>query len=390
MKQKIVSNLLYFMLMATFMSQIPGIRESWLSSFLLTCWIVPFLGLAFTGLSKNLYFDKFIIYFFCWIFLVLAGAFVNYTSSYISLDLVRNFSMSLYMVLAGGYFSERISSKKVSILLMHVSYISLPIICGILYFTYFQNYDVTDRVYGYEGKNSIAQILLTCVVLIFFLSKPTNLLLRICKITLILFAVYVIFLLKSRATTLGLLLIIPAVLYLKLYRIKENIFILIVFLIIVVIVSLVFFSENIDFFVSNFLLAGRESSDLNDLSSGRLQQYFRLKSLQTNFLLGRGNSALFIESFPLNQLMKFGILGSIPIFFFLKLAAKFTWLTRNDNSPLILSFTCIFCSYYFNGIFEGEAPFGPGTKCFMLWFLLGFLIVKKHKRHLLLKKYHAI
>ena len=42
--------------------------------------------------------------------------------------------------------------------------------------------------------------------------------------------------------------------------------------------------------------------------------------------------------------------------------------------PLYIIFIAIALTYIQNGITEQLAPFGPGVKCYVLWFMMGTLV----------------
>ena len=131
--------------------------------------------------------------------------------------------------------------------------------------------------------------------------------------------------------------------------------------------------EMWDFVLENFILGGRDRNDLNDLSSGRADEWMNFLSDWENPFLGQGRCKR--ESLILTSLLEFGILGGIPIMLIaiqpLLFVKKWYKRLRTDVNFLILFSVAL--SYTINGIFEQLAPFGPGVKCYFLWFLYGMI-----------------
>lgn len=99
------------------------------------------------------------------------------------------------------------------------------------------------------------------------------------------------------------------------------------------------------------------------------------KLFSENVFFGRGY--YFIESFPLATLVQVGLIGSSLIFSFLywvfrKIRTHFHHFNSLDLCVLIL-----FYSLMLNGLFEEQAPFGPGAKSFLFWFPFGFVLYKR-------------
>ena len=77
------------------------------------------------------------------------------------------------------------------------------------------------------------------------------------------------------------------------------------------------------------------------------------------------------ESIILTALLEFGIIGGgiILLMAFWPIYWLVKFLGRYDKHYLM--FSSIAIVYIVNGVFEQLSPFGPGVKCFFLWFLIG-------------------
>ena len=247
------------------------------------------------------------------------------------------------------------------------------IIVGIDVFRkYIYGMSLTSRIYAYDSKNSVSQILLTSWLLIIFLKlgKGTFFTKIFYYFSIIILTITLIGL-KSRAT----LIMIPIIIIWILFNGNLNKKLRKIILIALGLIFL-FFLFNPNYFnilINGVLLAGREVRDLNDISSGRMNEWISFwDDFQGGILLGQGRMKR--ESLFLTSLLEFGMIGgslviliaSWPIYWMVK------YLKKSDRYYLV--FTSVTITYFFNGFFEQLAPFGPGVKCFFLWFMLGIFI----------------
>jgi hypothetical protein len=139
------------------------------------------------------------------------------------------------------------------------------------------------------------------------------------------------------------------------------------------------FNENIrNILIDNILLGGRDLNDLNDVSSGRVEFLYEFPKLfSENIWFGKGY--YFSESFPLSVLLEFGIIGGVLIFSFLIFPVFFFKKHLSSLYPLHLVFLLLLTTYYFNGLFEEQAPLGPGSKNFLLWLIFGYLLRERQR-----------
>ena len=135
-----------------------------------------------------------------------------------------------------------------------------------------------------------------------------------------------------------------------------------------------------NFFIDEMLFNNRISEGLNIATSGRLTHFkVFLEHFDASPLIGNGRVR--VESFPLSALAGFGIsAGSfIIIFALLPLFTSINELTKKRNSTLLTILLIFSIISLANCLFEEQAPFGPGTKCFFLWFIYGIYIGKRDK-----------
>jgi len=118
---------------------------------------------------------------------------------------------------------------------------------------------------------------------------------------------------------------------------------------------------------------------MDNLSAGRVKIYeIAIIFLKNNFFLGELNSSEYVpgiaHNYLLNKVVKYGLIGSIPliflylyiVIFIFKTLLKQIKLGRNINLSLLLIWQAIIISF-----FEYSYPYGPGVSQALSWFLLG-------------------
>lgn len=225
---------------------------------------------------------------------------------------------------------------------------------------------VTQYKYASIGKNSLGPILLSaCIITIAnikLLNKPE----RWAAIAAMAFMMLVIFLLKSRATFVGIAFV--TLFYVFRYVKQSTRFILVATLSAVVIMIFVV-PEFYQLVVKNVIFANRDVHNLDSLASGRLTLIMRnITQVPSNLIWGIG--AEYMDCFPLMQVVQFGVFGAAPVFWYLIRVGVLVSRRFDRRSPIGLCAFLLFWIFIINSLFEAQAPFGPGVKCFMLWMML--------------------
>ena len=190
---------------------------------------------------------------------------------------------------------------------------------------------------------------------------------------LLLFVGFII-LLKSRASIIGLAAasVVWYVCVCKNKRIR-----LYIFISLVLAAVLIFAIPQLrDLVIGNILLNNRGSLGLNDVSSGRLEQFQEIFLVEFPKAPFFGNGKMYIESLPLAALLSFGIFPTIPLLIFAAVPLYIAVKCRGQNVPInnIIFLKALSIAFLINGIFEERAPFGPGITYFFLWFTSGFVL----------------
>ena len=287
-----------------------------------------------------------------------------------SSSMFYSYMISIFVFLLGGLSSEYVNER----VLRNVNYIyigSMLVVTANIFIEYFGvGYDLATRVYAYSSKNSVSQIVFTAIILLIVRNKPETIFGKIIKFVAIAFELYVILLLRSRATLVSLILCILVIIFAKgtNKRIKGAVTIVAIGVVVLLFTN----SQFNNFIFNNVLFAGRNTADLNELTSGRVNILINYPQLiGENWFTGIGPT--YYECFPLSAILQFGIIGgALCIIIALQPLFK-SFVSRHVSEDWYLLFL-IAIGYSVNGLFEGLTPFGPGVKCYYMWLLFGIML----------------
>ncbi len=298
-------------------------------------------------------------------------------NSYLKSGLIYPFFLSMVMLFLASNVGEDITKKDFE--LIATAYIWGAFIVAInVLFEYLIGIDISDVKYAYASKNSISQIFLTaCILLVAFKYNNNKKITKILYTVVSLAFVYIMLLLKSRAT----IIVIPILLVFLFVKVGKHIrHFRTIFIIVLFAIAIVFAikPQLWNSLINDIILAGRGSNDLNDITSGRIDEWASFwQDMEQSWLFGQGRQKR--ESIILTAFLEFGL----PIgFLVLSIAVSPMILSCSKgrlNTKLGAITFCIALSYCFNGIFEQLSPFGPGVKCYFLWIVLGIFLAKCKK-----------
>lgn len=351
---------------ASIFSQLPMIVNTPMGDMLKATWLLPFILSLFTSKGIRLK-DISLVVFFLICFSLYCLTMETITGvGYMGADF-KNVAISSLVFLASYMTMQNKYGNN-----LYKSFPIVLLISGILMSLFiFVNYNLVDAlsssIYIFQAKNSMSTILTAVVVIAFFLYNPTTIIGKRIKIIFILIIILVIFLLRSRATLLGLFF---AVFYyvttIESRKVKAG---MIIFLCLVV-ASVILVPSLSEIVIDQILYAGRDNTDVNVLSSNRVERIPELiDSIVKSPLIGNGN--IYFDCMPLVVVAQYGILGSSIIFVFLITLFRKLYRYRKLNDVCLTAFV-LYCVFLINSLFEAQAPFGPGIKCFLLWVMVGF------------------
>lgn len=300
-------------------------------------------------------------------------------NNYISSNLFKPINMCTFLFLVGNLISDYFDRK--SLVIFSKYYIIGTVITSLfVYVQYFLGKSITSG--GYGGKNSLATIVLLALILLVMLWKELidNRIKKIMGILGLVFFVYFLLILKSRTVLFNLLIFIIYYIFSSNTSLKNK-----VILITILVIAYIYIMQNeqiYDLFINKILLNGKDANNLNDITSNRMDHLDVFLNLFPNHeLFGIGGH--YLESFPLTALLSYGILGSIWIFVFALLPIYYGIkgiYYKNKDKLFSIILILISASLIINGIAEEQPPFGPGIKCFVMWFLFGIYYKQKTKK----------
>lgn len=231
--------------------------------------------------------------------------------------------------------------------------------------------------YAYNSKNSSAQILLSALIIGVSIVYPRTRK-KVPVLAILGSTAIIMFMMASRATIICIPFIVIYLLFSSHIRMKQKFWILGGLL---GIMMIILNNEQLLSSLYSILTGNRSIYDLNALSSGRAgewQQFFR--EFPNYMILGAGKYK--IESFPLSVLFQYGLfvgtaiiaLGCTPLIACFTKCNRRLLNTTNWKCLVLLSIV-----YLVNGVFEELSPFGPGIKCFSLWFVAGILFAHRKR-----------
>ena len=370
----LVEKTLYLTIAMSGLSQLPFFAENQSTQLMAySGWIIFAVCLI---LSKRLFLSKEIVHVFfaivvmCAILLVVS---LFTGKSYFNSSMLYSLFISFLIMVLGNICGDLISDYSLN-RAFFIYIISSFVVAVTIFIQYFGfSFDLTGRGYLYGSKNSFAQILLTSVTTLIIIYHPEKRFWRWFKTICLVFELFMIVVLKSRATILSTILcLLLIVLASQLNRKMKYVICSAGTLIILVLFVNEELANNI---INNILFAGRNLNDINDLSSGR---YDIIKSfpylLKDNVLFGIG--ATYFECFPLSAVLQFGIIGGLTTIIISLLPLFKSYINRKRNKYWMFLFI-ISAGYAMNGLFEGLTPLGPGIKCYFLWLMYGIFLKRK-------------
>lgn len=362
------------------LSQMPTLLQTSLGDALKVTWILPLVISLFT--CGRRFADSpvrvclvFVVAFtlFCLFAETFTGNQYFYSADY------KNILISLGIFITSYASWFRIKSQSFLNTLIIASVIATLATGYVIYRDFLSTTSITQLQYAYASKNSAAQILLNTVIFcLAFKAKNKSLYLMLGCATLIMIGE--IFVLKSRATILSLAFVL---IYLGIKSKNKKLRKAIWMGVIVVGIYLVANAAALGTLVDNILLANRDASNVDDVSSGRVVLIgWALAKFEQSPFLGAGN--FYIDCFPVSIIGQFGIIGAIIVFTFIGYIFRKNLRTlRSDKFFYQVSFL-MYGSILINALFEAQPPFGPGMKCFMVWMVLGFAFAD-YRKHIQFK-----
>ena len=293
-----------------------------------------------------------------------------FINAYSDSELVRALMLSVFVLFVGLLVGRELKFQDWDPIITAYT-ISGLILMIMIYLTYIRGNSLSGTVYLYNSKNSASQILLTTWIFILLKKLDTySFLKKIFYFVSFAFLTYVLLMLQSRSSILGMPIVVLWVLLSR--KSDKKLRRWLVIAVIIIIIALLCNDSFYDF-IYQVLTAGRDTSNLNNLTSERFvewQQFWdRMKD--TPFF-GHGRDKQ--ETIILTSLLEFGFIGGTMILIIAIYPLVWGLKRKAMIEPLYIIFIAIALTYIQNGITEQLAPFGPCVKCYVLWFMMGTLV----------------
>lgn len=379
--------LLCMVIFITNISQMPVFSDEGITQYLsMPVWIILFIYCLCTRRLPHL--NAFGL---MWptvvLFMIVFMITISIDEAYLRSSLPIVLGIAMFITICGSACARGLTERDMS--KIFTSYILSVLILGIdVYNGYLTGNSFSDLSYGYlyDEKNSASQILMSAWVLILFTKMRSSPIVRIIYIAIMLFMTYEILMLQSRATIIGFP--IALIIALQASKGKQGRNMRLISCIFLFAIAIAVMNEYVwEILRDKIIYGGRIAGNIDSLSSGRAEEWMRFPDLfESHPFLGYGR--LKNESFILTSLLEFGIIGGIPLIIIALCPLGFALHTyrRYRNNSIFQMFTVIAIVYTLNGIFEQLAPFGPGAKCYFLWFIFGILATQYH----IAKLHHAV
>lgn len=281
--------------------------------------------------------------------------------------------IAMFVLLVGNILGPSITVYDLKRILRSYAFATVVLAVSV-YLEYFRGAGFS-RIYLYDEKNSTALLFFTGLVILLAelgekRKKPGNPGRTILYLIFCVILAYCTLILQCRAVYVSVAIVF--ILFVKSSGLNKRFKALIMLVVLVAILYYLSHGQALDSFLDRFIYAGRSHTNLNDLSSGRTQEWSRFwTDLGDGFLFGNGRMKR--ESLILTVLLEFGFMFGISILYLAVYPIRFGIKNIEKNSSFYFMFLAIAIGFGTNMLFEQLAPFGPGVKCFLLWFMLGIL-----------------
>ena len=296
-------------------------------------------------------------------------------NEYFNTGFIRCVMVSMFVYVMGMFVKAEGSICNKTDYFLRAFVLSTIILNIAIYFEYLQGQDLASEMYSYVSKNETAFLNITAIIILLFsdaFGEKKGIRLIFYTLGITMFSL-MIALMRCRS----MLVCIPIVFGFFLIRSKVSKKLKAVLILVLLgVAGLLLLNEQLfNTFVYGILFGGREATDLDSLSSGRISIIeTALDIFGQHPWTGVGKSFT-VDCMFVSVLMKYGLIVG-TVFIFMSIYPLIWGMYRfkqYENDTLFWVFFLCGIAYIFGGFFEENAPFGPGVRCYMLWFLFGYL-----------------
>ncbi|MDY4531606.1 MAG: hypothetical protein SPE12_13250 [Enterocloster aldenensis] len=300
---------------------------------------------------------------------------------YISSLLTRCIMIALFISFIGEMVSRtgKTHGREKKFFLAYI--IATVIVSIVVYFQYLRGQDINSSLYVYGSKNELAFLMTSAIVMLLYMDQicdaPLGKIKNFGRGAIILMLILILALMRCRQ------MLISTVVILIFFLLQKTTSKYLKAMIILVGIAMIFALQNEHLYtivINGILFAGREKGNLDSLSSGRIVQFkWAIEQIFSNTFIGTGDTRT-VDCFYISVFMQYGIiLGCLIMVLSLVPLGYGISYYKKTKDPIAL--ILIFChlSYVIGGLFEENAPYGPGVRCYVSWFLYGYLKMKESR-----------
>jgi len=287
------------------------------------------------------------------------------TGQYSTVSLLAPLGISV-LVLAVGYLTAH-SLGEFHLRVLAACYVAVTAFVLLVIFRQtFQGVALVEiQGYMYGSKNSIGSIALSSMILLWTLSRTRHDLWL--KATYMLGVILFITAIRNRASMVAL----PVIGLVALLTSRASKRAIVMGVALAILIGAIAFEQSmVREYLFGAFTSGKDVTNIDALSAGRLAQYEPAwKLFVQNPLIGVGR--YYVEAFPLSALVQLGSMGGLPVIVLGYLPLMYAAMGKKREAGTDRALLLLALSYAINSLFEEQAPFGPGVKCFILWFIFG-------------------
>lgn len=246
-----------------------------------------------------------------------------------------------------------------------------------LFLFYVRGINIDTSYYAYTyGKNEIAVLLVCSINFLVLLFQPQKTWELFFQIAAIIFQIGTLILIRCRSAFVCMAVMLCYIVFNQKGIKRSSRFLLIAMIAIVGI----YLGKNplaLDNLITKIFFAGRSSSTVDELSSGRITQICEgLQVFFDNPIFGVGYRRT-LDCFFVSILANYGIMCYPLLFLALYPLYWGGYNFKHNREPICLCFIFIVLNMEIFAFFEELAPFGPGTRCYILWLMWGILLANQ-------------
>ena len=376
MRNLIVSYIWIFTIVITNLTQLPividsdGSLKKVMTFTMMFSWIVLLLLSVYMNKSKKYILSlKNLVNLYLFLIFILINSIINI--NYLNSDLIRPVFLNIFIMITSFFASLHI--EKEDFYKLANAYIYSSVIVAInIYFKYFRGINWANSVtYIYHSKNSLASILAISIILVLETWKKRN---KYLSISMAWIFASMLIMVKSRASIIMLIIGI----FVKFIISDKNLHKKITYIFIAIFLICLLLSNHsfYNFFINKIMLNNLGNNNINNISSGRIDQYRIFFENFKGDVFWIGNGGQYLEIFYLAALMSYGLIGGCLIILLAFLPIRIAIKNSNTKKNLNINRLIIVLNSMFlvNAIFEELAPFGPGVECYFLWVITGLYL----------------